>query len=88
MTRRLSIDASVPCEVCLQGPYEQLLPERAPRELDDHDDCVYQRLCPRCIDALLGLFPLRPALFARRELTGRFVARPSARGKMLAAQKP
>jgi hypothetical protein len=75
MARVLDVSARVPCDVCLAGPYQQLLPERAPRELGDDTECTYQRLCPRCVDALLHLFPLRPDRFAQRELTGRFAAR-------------
>jgi hypothetical protein len=64
MARVLDVSARVPCDVCLAGPYQQLLPERAPRELGDDTECTYQRLCP-----------LRPDRFAQRELTGRFAAR-------------
>ena len=59
----------VPCEVCARAPAPHLLPERAPRELGDGWAC--QALCPLCLDALLGLFPLRPQWLARREITGR-----------------
>ena len=65
---------NVPCEVCLNGPYEQLLPERTPREVEE-DVCVHQRLCTLCIDELLAFFPIRPSHFARRELTGRLQSR-------------
>lgn len=63
--------ASVPCEVCCRAPFEQLLPERTPRELEEEEEgWTYQKLCVVCVDQLLPLFPFGPHMLHHRELTG------------------
>lgn len=73
----------LPCEICLNGPFRELqltpIPERAPRDLDSEFECAFQLLCPRCLDGLLGVFPLKTAHLLHRELRGRFPT-PAARG--------
>ena len=59
------------CVVCrATPPLPQLVPERG----DAHEDRVYH-FCPLCLDEMLAAFPLHPARFLARELTGVYPTR-------------
>ena len=53
---------------------------------DRSDDCGHVDGARALLDALLSLFPLRPAHFALRERTGRFPHDPVIRGRRGDAQ--
>ena len=52
------------CHVCMSTQGWHVVPDRCPQVWR------FDVLCPVCVDALLAVFPLVPAMFGNRELTG------------------